>query len=198
MNLKELVKFYHNNVKKHKNEIGSPAWGSKKSQEKRFDILTQIGDIKGKSILDVGCGLGDMYGWLKTKHAGFKYEGMDITPSMIKMAKSNYPGVKFRVADILKIDKPKYDYILASGIFNRKVKNHEKFLKSSVLNMFKLCKIGIAFNIMSVKADFKEKNEYYAEPDVIFRFCLNISRKVVLRHDYMPHDFTIYIYRENY
>ncbi len=37
------------------NQVG---WRSRENQELRFTDLTGIGDLKGKKILDLGCGLG--------------------------------------------------------------------------------------------------------------------------------------------
>lgn len=190
------VGFYEKKVKKYGDDVRSPAWGSRESQEKRFETLSQITDLEGKSLLDVGCGLGDFYGWLKERYHNIRYTGIDIAPSMIKTASKKYPEVSFKVKDILEIKREKaYDYVLSSGIFNRRIPGHKNFVKDSVRRMFELCKEGMAFNIMSQKADFKEKDEYYADPGEMLDFCLGLSRKVVLRHDYMTHDFTVYIYK---
>ena len=62
--------------------------------------------------------------------------------------------------------------------------------------MYAICRKGIAFNIMSTKADFIEESEYYADPGIMLTFCLTLSKNVVLKHDYMPHDFTVYIYKD--
>jgi hypothetical protein len=40
-------------------------WKSQQTQEARFNALLAIGNLKGKSILDLGCGLGCLYGYLK-------------------------------------------------------------------------------------------------------------------------------------
>ena len=37
----------------------------------------------------------------------------------------------------------------------------------------------------------------YSDPSQVFRFCKSLSEWVVLRHDYLPHDFTIYMYKNN-
>ncbi len=196
-NLKSIVDFYEANVKKHKNNIKSPAWGSRKSQEKRFEILSQVADLEGSSLLDVGCGLGDFYGWLKNRYKAFDYSGFDITPSMVDLARSNYPGIKFEVCNILCREKvkPAFDYVFSSGIFNRKISFHKQFIKDVITKMFDSCKKGVAFNIMSKNADFKLKNEFYADPAEMVDFCFKLTGKIVLRHDYMPHDFTIYAYK---
>jgi len=194
----KIIDFYDRNLKKHQNSFKSAAWGSRKSQEKRFDLLCELADFKNSSILDVGCGIGDFYGWARRKRKSINYTGIDITPSAIELAKNKYPGVDFYVKDIhsIRYARTKYDYVIASGIFNRKVGKHYNFVSKSITNMFKLCNKGIAFNIMSNRADFMQKDEYYADPGRILDFCLKISRKTILRHDYMPHDFTIYMYKD--
>lgn len=196
-NLKALVKFYEEKVIRYKDDVRSLAWGSRKSQHKRFEILSEIGRLEGSLILDVGCGLGDFYNWLLKKYNNISYTGIDITPSMIEIAKKKYPKTTFKVQNILELnsDKSKYDYIFASGIFNRRIKNHEKFVRDNIIKMFELCCKGAAFNIMSTKADFMEKKEYYAEAGKMLDFCLSLTRNVILRHDYMPHDFTVYMYK---
>ena len=198
--MEKLIEFYNQNVKKHKDDIKSVAWGSKESQLKRFEILSQIADLEGQSVLDVGCGLGDFYGWLRNKYSDIRYTGIDITPSMIEIALKRFPGTKFKVQNILELKKvrPTYDYVFASGIFNRRIPRHKHFIKDTIIRMFDLSKQGIAFNIMSTKADFMKKNEYYADPSKMLNFCTNLSRRFVLRHDYMPHDFTVYVYKEQY
>ncbi len=195
--LNRLTTFYDQNVKKYNNDIKSVAWGSKESQQKRFEILSQIGDLEGRSLLDVGCGLGDFYGWLRNKYSDVHYTGIDITSSMINMALNNYPEIKFKVQNILELKKIQsaYDYVFTSGIFNRRIPRHKHFVMNMIVRMFELCRKGIAFNIMSTRADFMEEGEYYADPAKMLDFCLSISRKAALRHDYMPHDFTVYLYK---
>lgn len=196
-NTKGLIDFYAGNVNRYKNDIKSVAWGSRKSQEKRFEVLSQIALLDGKAVLDVGSGLGDYYIWLKRKYSDIRYTGIDITPSMIEIALKNYPEARFYVQDILELEhvKPTYDYVFASGIFNRRIPRHKHFVMDMIARMFELCKKGIAFNIMSTRADFMEEGEYYADPAKMLDFCLSISRKAALRHDYMPHDYTVYLYK---
>ena len=73
--IKSLVKFYEKNARKYKNTFKSVAWGSRKSQKRRFEILSQIANLEGHSLLDVGCGPGDFYGWLKERYNKFHYTG---------------------------------------------------------------------------------------------------------------------------
>lgn len=196
----DMKKFYTENVTRHGNDIRSVAWGSRESQEERFRIFSEMADLEGKTILDVGCGLGSFYGWLKNRLKNFQYTGVDITPSMVELASASYPGIEFKVQNINDIEKPEplYDFVFASGIFNRKIAGHQIFVKQTIESMFSICRVGAAFNILSTRSDFFEDEEYYAGPGEMLDYCMGLSRKSVLRHDYMPHDFTVYIYREDF
>jgi len=194
-----LIDFYDKQVKQYGNSVHAVAWGSTTSQEMRFDILSQVGDLNGKNILDVGCGLGDFYSWLHRNGIKANYEGIDITASMIQQATKKYPQAKFKTLNILELNEltHTYDYVFASGIFNRKIKDHKHFVHEMIKGMFGLCYRAIAFNIMSINADFMKEDEYYADPDALFKFCCTLSQNVVINHDYMPHDFTVFMYKDN-
>ena len=64
---KRIKKLYNNLFRKFKYSYKSLDWGSKKNQLLRFKILAEIGNLRGKKILDVGCGFGDFLFWLKKK-----------------------------------------------------------------------------------------------------------------------------------
>ncbi len=196
--LDPVIRFYRENAQRERSDIKIVAWGSQRSQERRFKVLSEVANLQGRSVLDVGCGVGDFYGWAIRKKMNIKYIGIDITPEVIIRAKQKYPKGNFRVQQILNIPRPKpmYDYVIASGIFNRKISKHKTFVEETIKRMFLLCKKGVAFNILSTKADFKEPNEYYANPGELLNKCLILTRHAILRHDYMTHDFTIYLYRQ--
>lgn len=54
--------------------------------------------IKGKKVLDIGCGIGTHSKIFAMK--GAKVYGIDISEEMIKIAKSRSPNCDFRVADM--------------------------------------------------------------------------------------------------
>lgn len=193
-----ILNYYTLLADEHGFNVQSLGWKSLESQRKRFKVLCEIGDLRGKRILDIGCGLADIYDYLISQGINLDYTGVDITLRMIELAKSKYPELKLEVLDILNLKNPSpiYDYLLASGIFNLKINKQEDFVYQMINRMFELCKCGIAFNIQSSYSDTFDKNEYYANPIQLLDYCFHITRWVVLRHEYMPHDFTIYMYRE--
>lgn len=89
------ITFYSALVEKYGINVKSLDWGSRESQELRFKILSQLTDLNAKSILDVGCGLGDLYGWLEKNNIKTNYKGIDITPKMIEKAKERFINTDF-------------------------------------------------------------------------------------------------------
>ena len=66
------------------------------------------------TILEIGCGPGNITKYLLNKRPDFKIEAIDIAPNMINLAKLNNPTTSFRVMDTRNIDQlaPKFDGII--------------------------------------------------------------------------------------
>lgn len=192
-----IIQRYSENLKKYGYSPKTLEW-FKNRQPIRFKALSEIGDLNNCSILDVGCGFGDLYGFLIKKGLSIKYMGYDIYENFIKIARKVYPDAHFEVKDIEedKINE-KFDWVFSSGIFNNKMTDNASSIRSMLKRMFKLCNKGVAADFMSTFVDFKSKGAYYANPEVVFGFCETLSRRVLLRHDYMPFEFCIYIYKDD-
>ena len=135
----------------------------------------------------MGCGFGDFYIYARNSD----YTGIDTNNERIKFAMEKY-NTNFAKIDISEI-KYKFDYIIASGTLT--LMPPEK-IEKTINHMFALCNYGVGFNLLSDKADRLDEVEYHANPGEVLEYCLTLSRKVVLRHDYMTHDFTVYLYKE--
>lgn len=172
-------------------------WGSKKSQYARFDVISGVGDMRGRSVLDVGCGLGAFYEYLRSRRINADYTGADLCEEMVAGAKKLFArskSAKFVAADILEMSsRTRFDFVIASGTFNINLKNNEKLIREVIAKMYQMSRAGVAVSMLSVYADFTEKFYYYYDPAEIFEFCKSICKNVALRHDYMPHDFTIFL-----
>jgi SAM-dependent methyltransferase len=191
------IKKYNERLKKYGYNPKTLGW-FKGRQPVRFEILSQIGELNNCSILDIGCGFGDLYGFLTKKGLNIKYTGYDINPSLIKIAKEVYPEAFFEVKDVEGEEVNKvFDWVFSSGIFNFKLSDNESFIRSMLRKMFQLSKKGVAADFMSTYVDFKNKELYYTRPEDIFNFCKTLSKRVSLRHDYMPFEFCVYIYKND-
>ena len=63
-------------------------------------IINRTSPTAQSNILDIGSGTGHHVGMMSQK--GFKCQGIDIAPAMVKQAKANYPSCKFAVGDAMK------------------------------------------------------------------------------------------------
>jgi hypothetical protein len=67
---------------------------------------------------------------------------------------------------------------------------------TTIEKMFQLSKKGIAFNSLSTWSKKINKNEYYADPlELISAIKTKLSKKIIFRHDYLPNDFSLYVYK---
>jgi len=173
-------------------------WRNREQQYLRFRILSEIGNLNGKKILDVGCGFGDFYEYLINKDMKIDYTGYDISAKIIDVAKSKHPQIKFVVKDMLKERiGEKFDYVFESGILNKRISNNIEYATKMITRMFELCEKGVALNMMTNYVDYREDHLSYYSPEKIFRLCRNLSKWVVLRHDYPLYEFTIYLYKKS-
>ena len=203
MNTKTLddnfnIKLYESLLKKYGENYRTLNWGSSKSQKKRFKVLAEVGLKSGDSVLDVGCGLSDLYIWLKENIPGIIYEGIDLTPAMIEISQKRFPKIKFTegTIDNFKDSNKNFDYIISSGIFVYRKNSPIQYMKETIKKMYYLSKKGVAFNSLSTLSSTKVSSEFYADPSEIFKFCKDLTNRVVLRHDYHDSDFTIYMYKD--
>lgn len=175
-------------------------WGSSQNQQLRFKLLAEIGDLEGKRILDVGCGLGDFAGWLAINHISLAYTGLDITADLIGQARANYPSMEFihgSIMDQSLLRGRSFDYVFASGIFYTYSLSRQEWMQDAINNMWAICDLGIAFNSLSAWSNTFDANEFYADPIATIEFCSKLTPFLALRHDYHPRDFTVHLYRSN-
>ena len=166
-------------------------WASKESQFTRFKVLCEIASDSFQSrILDVGCGLGHLVDYLLSQSFTGTYEGIDIVDQMVVNAKKRHPTFDFKTNDIDAIVCGSVDYVMASGLFAFVDLN---LIQEMIPQLFLRATKGLAFNCLSTAAVHKEADVFYQDPTEIINFCKSITPTVMLRHDYMPHDFTIYM-----
>ena len=121
--------------------IHSVGWYNTYTQETRFNILTSVAPLSYHSVLDIGCGLGDLSAFFKKHNVKAIYKGIDLSEKMISIAKEKYPDSNFEVDDFLNPNfKDCVDYILCSGALNYRVQNQDLYLETSIKKMFSLCK----------------------------------------------------------
>lgn len=200
MQINQKIKsHYQRNYKKYGFSPKSLSWETRGAAHQRFRQFWAEIDFNAKSVLDVGCGFGEMAKFLLKRYQGVCYTGVDIVPEFISEAKKLYPSCEFEVRDYLSDPmSKKFDVILASGVLNSNVKNNMDYRKNAIKVMFEHAKKVFAFNMLGgypQPKNSKESNVWYADSLEVLKYCMSLTRRVVLRHHYHPKDFTILMCR---
>lgn len=205
-----MIKYYEDLLQKHGDHWSSLDWKSAESQKLRFEVLCDIFVMAEKtsnfSLLDIGCGFGDLYHFLDQRKIRCDYTGYDIAPRIIETARHKYPKAKFEVRDVLSDDKPRqFDFVLCCGALNisfEEPPEHLEFIRSMLLRMFELCKIGVGVNFLSSQAIYylpegsgHQSQYFYAKPEDILGMAKGMTSRFIIRHDYHPGDFTVYLFK---
>lgn len=161
----------------------------------RYDVLLSYWPLAGVDLLDFGCGFGDLYAYCRdTGRADVRYHGIDINPRLIEEGSKRYPDADLCVRDVIAYGFPRsYDVIVCSGIYNYRLEDNWDFV-TKTFDLFKsACTLGFAANFISNRVDFREESLYYTDPCAVLDLCYKYSRRVVLRQDYMPFEFSVFV-----
>lgn len=172
-------------------------WESSHAHFVRFSVLFDNLELSGKSLLDVGCGFGDLYRFAQLeKKVHVEYLGVDISLRMIEQAKLQNPGVSFLCEDIFaassSVKEQSFDFVYSSGIFNLALGNNIEFLESALVRFNRIARRGFAFSLLSDSSPDKEEQYYYYPPKQIEKllepFCLS---QIKIIDGYLPNDFSV-------
>lgn len=189
---------YQKSFAKHGAKPQALQWLSSEAAQVRYQNLLADLKLDGKSILDIGCGFGDIIPHIQAKAKKFRYLGIDIVPEFIKVAQNRYPNCQFQQGDYTKIISP-HDIILCSGVLNNKVTGNQYQYRQNAINiMFDHAQEALAFNMAGSHPQPQNRDKwkvYYVDSQKILKYCQNLASKVILRQDYRPRDFTIIMFK---
>ena len=179
-----------------------------KQQKLRFQHLVSLGEIKeNDSILDVGCGSGELLDYLRKMNINGEYCGVDFLEEFISYGNEKYADDKkatFIKLNILEDQFQKnYDWVILSGVFNDLRDNSEDFFFSLIKKMYQACNKGLLFNSLSKFVDYEDEKLFYTYHDKVMKFCIeNLSKYVQVKTNYqlkkdtIPFEYSMGIYRK--
>ena len=129
------------------------------------------------------------------------YHGVDLNPNLIQIARERYTGASFSVANILdETYDRRSDYLVGSGLMSSEQQPWQPVVERMLHRMYELAEVGIGFNMQSdwgrrYLGQMPDGVNY--DPVYWIAFCRQrFSSKIVFLHDYLPHDFTVFVYKE--
>lgn len=201
MNLFEkatVVHFHRHRIDAHSLDThGALGWRAQESQTRRFEMFAQVGDLNGCSLLDVGCGHGDLKGFLDRRFSGFTYLGIDQMSEFIAVAKERYgdrADTFFYRTDFTLVDLPRVDYVMASGALSYRCQS-STFYFDMILKMYAAAAKALAFNMLDVDKFPGHPLLVGHDPAEILSFCRELSPKVEFHVDHLDDYFTFFVYK---
>lgn len=169
-------------------------WADAQAQRLRFEVLASSVDLAGKSLLDVGCGLGDLHSFLPERGLKVDYTGVDISEKMIQRARQVHPQARFLACDVFVencFGRKRFDVVFCSGTFNLNVGNNASFLPTALGRLFSLTRKTLVFNLLHRRAPNQYPHCVYYDPDEILDILKDLPCQVQVIDDYLHNDFTV-------
>ncbi len=162
-----------------------------------FEILTAINIPLDATVLDVGCGRGDLYAYLLAHGYKGRYSGLDLVPHFIDEAQQRFPSASFTAGDINSVELEPCDYALASGPFDYRTPDSAARWRQAITRMFAAARRGIAWNGLTAVPEGRDDLWAQPLPDVI-ELCTSLSPYYSIRCDYDPLHFTACAYKREH
>lgn len=196
-------RYYENYLRYGAGDERSLGW-SKNKQNIRFEQLLRFLNPKMGSLLDVGCGFGDLYIYLKNQQKGkIDYFGIDIMSQFIDEAVNlTEEPERFSCRDILHLGERKFDYIVMAGIFGYRIYEEEERNYAHIEQVLKkaldICNVGVSVSFLSDKTDYHTSEEdFHASPEKVLGLAYRHSRNVILDNSVMPFEFFLTIFKDD-
>lgn len=159
----DRVKFYNDALKEYKDDYAKQVgWSSEKSVDYRFNLVKNLmGDVSSKTILDYGCGTGNLYGLvLSRENNHHRYIGVDYNQNMIDFIWNKwglpdlnketyglkmYRSVVLRDPDLKFVESTgyKFDIITSIGVFQEF--NNFIEVRDKIMQLYNLLQEGGKF-----------------------------------------------------
>lgn len=201
-----IVSHYESCLEKYSDTHKGVDWPNKEDADTRYRVMLDL--IRHESsntikLLDFGCGGSHLYEYIGRKNIqGIEYSGLDLSEQFINLSKSKFPSIQYYCGDVLtgEVKLPLFDYIVMNGVFTEKcdLSFDEMFsyFQDLLSHVYKHCRIGIAFNVMSKHVDWERNDLFHLPFDVLASFLKkSVSRHFSFRHDYGLYEYTAYVYR---
>ena len=191
------ARWYEDKVRRFGYDHRGLGFGSRSSQEKRFEALLALGDFDGRRLLDVGCGFGDFLRFLRDRGIRPDYTGLDICEPMVSRCRERFEGsgARFVAADVLEhTPEDTYDFVVASGIFGLDSPGVRERIAPTLERMCGWATAGCAANFLSTRAAVQAEARVYVDPCEVLEMGLALTPAARLDHSYLPNDFTLYLF----
>ncbi|MBN1943307.1 MAG: class I SAM-dependent methyltransferase [Phycisphaerae bacterium] len=175
-------------------------WAGPDTQAARFEVLLRRVDLAGRSLLDVGCGLGDLAGLLRRRNIPVRYTGVDVVEEMLARARQANPNERFLRADMFHDDAADdplggetFDVVYCSGALNLNLGNNLEFLETALPRLLRATRDVLMVNFLRARDAARDPTYFYYRPADVLSVLHTLldENRVEIIEDYLPNDFTV-------
>jgi len=180
-----------------RDDVMALGWRSANSQQKRFEVIASLADFAGSTVLDVGCGRGDLKAFLDQRFADVAYLGIDQMPEFIADANARYAGgtpCRFYEGDFTTAAFPRVDYVIASGALGYRTEDSD-FLPDMICRLYASASRAAIFNVLDARQFPDHPLLLGRNCDEVVAYCRTLSPMVDVVTGYLPDDMTVRITR---
>lgn len=201
MNLQEkaTILHYHRHrvVQYAAGSVQALGWTEEAGQQRRFAALCEIGEIAESSVLDVGCGYGDLKDFLDRRYCGFDYVGIDQMADFVLEAQRRHgqrPNCYFCIADATTEELPVVDFVLASGLLSYRCEQADHY-RDMIARLYASARRGLAFNMLDARKFPVHPLLVGHDRDEVLGWCREMCDEVQVVDGYLDDDFTVLMRR---
>jgi len=168
----------------------------------RFRAIDSFVVHKGIRVLDYGCGLGYLYGYLLEQGREVLYTGCDIVPEFLNACAKKYPAGFFKQIDALGKVEGEFDVVFSSGVFNlqthHNISESKAYAFDKIAALYELAQEVLVCDFLSTFVDFEQQDAQHFSPGEIAEFCCRrLGRRFQIRHDLLPYEFTLVAWKDD-
>jgi SAM-dependent methyltransferase len=184
----------------HGGGFGALLWASPYTQAARFDAIRRLGDLAGRSVLDVGCGRADLLDYLLSRGVvPAEYTGIEAVADLAAAARAkgddSAPPTRCRrtIVEADFVAEPARlfvgaDVVVMSGSLNTA---EDETFYATLRTAFAAAGERVVFNFLAspdlAAADYLR----WRRPADVVAFARELSADVRTLQDYLPGDCTV-------
>lgn len=145
----------------------------RETQKHIFSRAISLAKLEGRTILDVGCGLGYLKGFLDEQGITYKsYLGVDLSKAMVRGAKERF-GEFFAWRDVLSDPFPEnsFDVVFLISVLGYPIgEDPEAYMKKLLTTLFRFTREAFVFtHLMPGRRD--EPSDFTYPPEKLLEWC---------------------------
>lgn len=177
--------------------------GYNTTNEQQYLFQNLLIGYGGGSILDIGCGRCDLYGYMSEVYNidALNYYGIDRNPLLVELGEKKWDLNGVKIGSFDNETLPSADWVVASGVFTERRTESDDTELIKLFNdidlMYQKANQAVSFNLVSPIGNNIVPGFFYVHPGLALDMLIEKYKYVSLRHNYSKDIYTVTINKYN-